>query len=98
MPEFFPVIEKLLKEDTPVSKPLNETEFYEGYKKRLEIKLKHKNVQIVRDQHLLESVEESQKQTFKSSLNTTIREKEDIQKLLEEIRGKLEEVQEKKEG
>lgn len=98
MPEFFPVIEKLLREDVPVSEPLNEVEFYEGYKKRLEIKLKHKNIQIVRDQHLLESVEDVQKQTFKVSLNTTVREKEDIQKLLEEIKDKLDKLQEQKEG
>jgi CheY-like chemotaxis protein len=62
LPEFFPVIEELLAEETPTSKPLDEIEFYEGYKKRLEIKLKHKNTQMVRDQHLFDSVEESQKQ------------------------------------
>ena len=96
LPEFFPVIEELLAEDTPASKPLNEIEFYEGYKKRLEIKLKNKNTQMVRDQHLFNSVEESQKQAFKASLNTTIREKEEIQKLIREIGEKLEDLQ--KEG
>lgn len=90
LPEFFPVIEELLAEDTPEAKPLNEIEFYEGYKKRLEIKLKHKNTQMVRDQHLFNSVDDSQKQAFKASLNTTIREKEEIQKLIEEIGEKLE--------
>ncbi|HSG44727.1 MAG TPA: response regulator [Anaerolineales bacterium] len=93
LPEFFPVIEELLAEETPTSKPLDEIEFYEGYKKRLEIKLKHKNTQMVRDQHLFDSVEESQKQAFKASLNTTIREKEEIQKLIEDIREKLEDLQ-----
>ena len=78
LPEFFPLVEELLKNGASKAKPLNEREFYEGYIKRLEIKLKHKNTQIIRDQHLLESVEDAQKQTFKASLNNTIREKEEI--------------------
>ena len=86
---FLPLIEELLDKGAPDSKPLNEIQFYEGYKKRLEIKLKDKSTQIVRDQHLLGTVQESQKQAFKTSLQNTIREKEDIQKLLEEIREKL---------
>lgn len=91
--EFFPLIEELLAEGTPETKPLNEVEFYEGYKKRLEIKVRHKNTQITRDQHLLESVQDSQKPSFKASLQNTIREKEEIQSLLENIREKLEELQ-----
>ena len=91
--EFFPLIEELLAEGTPEKKPLNEIEFYEGYKKRLEIKIRHKNTQITRDQHLSESVQESQKATFRASLQNTIREREEIQSLLEEIREKLEELQ-----
>lgn len=96
LPEFFPLIEELLAQGTPAAKPLNEIEFYEGYKKRLEIKIRHKNTQIVRDQHLLASVQEDQKQSFKASLNNTIREKEEIQKLLEEIRDKLDKLIEEK--
>jgi len=90
LPDFFPLVEELLENGVQApARPLKENEFYEGYKKRLEIKLKHKNTQIARDQHLLESVQESQKQAFKSSLQNTIREKNEIQKLLEEIREKL---------
>ena len=95
--EFYPLIEELLNKGTPPSKPLDEVEFYEGYKKRLETKLKHKNTQIVRDQHLLKSVQDSQKTAFKASMANTIREKEEIQGLLEEIREKLDKLQ-KKEG
>jgi CheY-like chemotaxis protein len=93
--EFFPLVEELLAVVTPTAEPLNEIEFYEGYKKRLEIKVKHKNSQIARDQHLLESVQEDQKQAFKTSLQNTIREKEEIQFLLDEIREKLENLQKK---
>lgn len=95
LPEFFPVIEELLaNESNPLAKPLNERDFYEGYKKRLEIKLKHKNTQFVRDQHLLNSVEETQKQAFKASLNATVREKEEILALLDDINEKLEKLDE----
>ena len=93
--EFFPLIEELLAEGTPETKPLNEVDFYEGYKKRLEIKIRHKNTQITRDQHLLDSVQDSQKPAFKASLQNTIREKEEIQGLLEDIRDKLDEIQQK---
>ena len=91
--EFYPLVEELLAKGAPPLKPLNEVEFYEGYKKRLEIKLKHKNTQIARDQHLLESLQDSQKQAFKASSMNTIREKEEIQELLESIREKLEKLQ-----
>lgn len=90
--EFYPLIEELLDKGAPPLKPLNEVEFYEGYKKRLEIKLKHKNTQIARDQHLLESLQDSQKQAFKASSMNTIREKEEIQELLESIREKLDKL------
>ena len=90
--EFFPLIEDLLAKGAKIAKPLNEREFYEGYKRRLEIKIRHKTTQITRDQHLFESVQEPQKQAFKASLNNTIREKDELQNLLEEIRGKLEKL------
>jgi len=94
--EFFPLIEELLKSGTTSPKPLNEVEFYEGYRKRLEIKLKHKNTQIARDQHLLETLKESQKTAFKASMQTTLREKDEIQKLIDQIREKLEVLNDEK--
>jgi CheY-like chemotaxis protein len=90
--EFFPLVEELLKEGAPDAKSLNEIEFYEGYRKRLETKLKHKNTQIARDQHLLETLQDSQKQGFKASMLTTQREKDEIQKLLDQIREKIDEL------
>lgn len=90
--EFFPLIDELLSKGVQDTKSLNEIEFYEGYKKRLEIKLKHKNTQIARDQHLLETLDESQKQVFKASMQTTLREQEEILQLLDEIRDRLDEL------
>jgi hypothetical protein len=69
---------------------VNEVEFYEGYRKRLEIKLKHKNIQITRDEHLLETLPEVQKPAIKTSLQNTLREKEEILAMLVQIREKLE--------
>jgi hypothetical protein len=69
---------------------VNEVEFYEGYRKRLEIKLKHKNIQITRDQHLLETLSDAQKPAIKTSLQNTLREKEEILAMLDQIREKLE--------
>jgi CheY-like chemotaxis protein len=89
MEAFFPTIDKLLAEGPQNTKPLNELQFYEGYKKRLEIKLKHKNTQISRDQHLLETLHESQKLAIRATMQTAIRERDEIQRLLDKIREKV---------
>jgi len=90
MEKFFPMIDELLSEGTHEAKPLNEHKFYEGYKKRLDIKLKHKNTQITRDQHLMETLPDSQKLAVKASMQTAIRERDEIQKLLDKIRDQIE--------
>ena len=59
--------------------PLDEGEFYRGYRDRLENKLRHKNTQIARTARLLESLPEVQKPAF--------------QALLEEARGHRDEIQ-----
>jgi len=89
MEAFFPMIDKLLTEGAQDTKPLNEMQFYEGYKKRLEIKLRHKNTQITRDQHLLETLPDSQKQAIKASMQTALRERDEIQNLLDKIREQI---------
>lgn len=88
--EFFPSIEELLAKGRYDTRPLNDLQFYEGYKKRLETKLKHKNTQIARDQHLYETLQDTQKQAFKTSMQNAMREREEIQKLLDQIRGQIE--------
>lgn len=90
--EFLPLIDELTSGKASASLPLKELDFYEGYKRRLEIKIKHKTTQITRDQHLLETLQDVQKQAFKASMQIAIREREDIQKLLDEIREKIEEL------
>jgi len=90
LPTFLPVIEKLLQQGvhTPVE-PLNEYAFYEGYRKRLEIKLSQKNIQIARDERLLDSLSEDEKIAMKKSMEQAVNERQEIQTLLAQIRDRL---------
>lgn len=88
---FFPVIDELLNQtETGTPEVLDETGFYEGYRKRLEIKLKHKNTQIARDENLLKTLTGTERISFEASLRQSMAEREEIQKLLEQIRDRLE--------
>jgi CheY-like chemotaxis protein len=88
---FVPTIADLLAKGTPVTqKPLDEFEFYDGYRKRLEIKLHQKNTQITRAEHLLRTISsEDEKHTMAASLHQLVSEREEIRHLLEEVRGQL---------
>lgn len=59
--------------------PLAESEFYKGYRERLENKLRHKNTQIARTERLLVTLPEAQKPSFRT--------------LLAEARSHLDEIQ-----
>ncbi len=72
------------------SEPVNELDFYRGYYKRLEAKLKQKDLQITRDEHLLESVPEAERPAFQASLHQMIHERDEIQSLLSQIHQRLE--------
>jgi len=88
---FLPMIAEYLKQGPPASlEPLNEYDFYTGYRKRLEVKLKQKNTQIARDQHLLETLPESERPAFEVSLHQTISERDEMQHLISQIRELLE--------
>ncbi|MCI0553567.1 MAG: response regulator [Anaerolineae bacterium] len=88
---FLPMIANFIKQGEPAAhKPINELDFYQGYRKRLEAKLKQKNVQITRDSHLLENLSEAERHSFEASLHQTISERDEIQKLLAQIRERLE--------
>jgi len=88
---FFPVIDELLNQkETGMPELLDETGFYEGYRKRLETKMKHKNTQIARDENLLKTLTGTERVSFEASLRQSMSEREEIQKLLEQIRNRLE--------
>lgn len=91
--EFLPIIADLLRQGAPAGlEPLNELDFYEGYRKRLETKLNHKSTQIARDEHLLETLSEAEKPSFEASLQLAISEREEIKHLLDQIHEQLEKI------
>jgi adenylate cyclase len=93
--KFFPIISDILKgggPTTPLS--LNEFEFYDRYRKRLEAKLNQKITQIARDEHLLRTLPEAEKPTIESTLQQAIKERDEIQTLLAQIRKRLSETAE----
>lgn len=88
--EFLPVVEELLAQGMHTAHELlDEFEFYDGYRKRLEIKYHQKITQIARDLHLLETLSEAEKPTFEATLQQAIKERDEIQLLLDQIRERL---------
>ncbi len=72
-------------------KPLDEREFYEGYRKRLEVKLQQKVIQVSRTERLLATLPEMEQPPFKADLRQAIREREEIEQELDQIRKFLKE-------
>ena len=89
---FLPVITELLSQGATAFEPLNEFDFYDGYRKRLETKLKHKNIQIARDEHLIETLPEEERKSIKINLSHSISERDEIHHLLDEINEQLENI------
>jgi CheY-like chemotaxis protein len=88
--KFFPIISEILTRGgptTPIS--LNEFEFYDRYRKRLEVKLSQKETQIARDEHLLRTLPEADRLTFESTLQQTLKERDEVQILLAKIHERL---------
>jgi len=84
--KFLETINELLTQGAPaVHAPMNEADFYEGYRQRLEKKLNQKNTQIARDERLLSTISEEEKPSFKASLQLAVNERDELQRLLEEI-------------
>ena len=79
-------IEELIKQGTHATpESLDEFDFYDGYRKRLKIKLNQKVSQISRIERLLESVSEEEKQSFTDSLLLAVNERDEIRNLLGQI-------------
>lgn len=90
---FLPAIAEILAKGAPEpAEPLNEADFYDGYRQRLERKLNQKNSQIARAEHLLETLSEEEKASFRASLQQSMNERQEIQKLLDEIHDHLEKI------
>jgi len=93
MDKFVPIIEKILRQGTYTpAEPIDEIDFYEGYRKRLEIKLNQKNIQIARDERLIETLSEAEKPSFQVSLQLAKNEREEIKQLLDQVREQREKL------
>jgi CheY-like chemotaxis protein len=86
------VAEVLTQGPDDIPEPLNERLFYQGYRERLESKLRHKNTQIARIEHLLQTLPENQKRSFEALLKEAQTHRRDIQNELNELYHILEEL------
>jgi DNA-binding response OmpR family regulator len=88
---FLATISELLEQDLPSEiEPINEFEFYDGYRERLEAKLNQKITQIARDELLVQTISsETEKQSLQASLYRAVNEREEIKQLLEQIQEQL---------
>ena len=92
--EFLATIDELLKQGMPVTiEPLDEYNFYQGYRRRLETKLGQLNKHIVRDELLLGDRTDTGSLALKASIHKASAERDDITLLLEEIRERLENIE-----
>lgn len=72
--------------------PMSETDFFAGYRDRLEQKLRHKNTQIARTERLLQTLPDEQKPAFESLLNQAISDRDEIQAELDQLYKLLGEI------
>jgi CheY-like chemotaxis protein len=84
------VAEVLTDDQLTLSPPMDKQQFLQGYTRRLEIKLGHKNAQIVRNERLLETLPDSLKSAFEEMLLDNRKQRDQIQYELDEIYKRLE--------
>jgi CheY-like chemotaxis protein len=84
------VAEVLTDDQLTISPPMDKQQFLQGYTRRLEIKLGHKNAQIVRNERLLETLPDSLKSAFEEMLLDNRKQRDQIQYELDEIYKRLE--------
>lgn len=78
--------------------PLDDHDFYQGYRERLESKLHHKNVQIARTERLLETLPEGQKPAFRSLLEEAREHRDEIHHELDTLYRLLDQYKKEKQG
>jgi CheY-like chemotaxis protein len=91
--EFLLTVAEIMANGAPtMPAPLNNKDFYSGYRERLEHKLRHKNTQIQRTERLLPTLAEGQKIAFEAMLDQAIADRETIQSELSEVYKMLDEI------
>jgi CheY-like chemotaxis protein len=84
------VAEVLTNDHGAISPPMDKQQFLEGYRRRLEVKLGHKNAQIVRNERLLETLPDSLRRSFEEMLQDNYAQRDQIQWELDEIYSRIE--------
>jgi len=88
--EFLQTISELLKQGLPVEiEPLDEFDFYDGYRIRLETKLAQINKKITRDKFLLGTPADAEDESIQRSFRRAVNERDEIILLLEQIHEQL---------
>ncbi len=84
--EFLLTVAEVLTEGVAsLPPPLDYREFYQGYRERLESKLRYKSAQIARTERLLETLPEAQKPAFQTLLEDSLRQLRDIELELNQL-------------
>ncbi|MCD4673215.1 MAG: response regulator [Anaerolineaceae bacterium] len=73
-------------------RPMEEVTFYQGYRERLENKLRYKETQIVRTERLLKTLPDEQKVAFEELLKQSIGERDRIKEELDRLYAALDEL------
>lgn len=88
--KFLVTIAELFGKGNPdVIKPLDEFDFYDEYRRRLEAKLDERNKQIAREEHLLATDADQGDTAMQVALHHAIRERNELVLLLEQIHEQL---------
>jgi CheY-like chemotaxis protein len=86
------VAEILTAGPSTVPAPMSDDQFYQGYRERLESKLRHKNTQIARTERLLPTLPAEQRPSFEALLNEARQHRDEIQDELDQLYKLLEQV------
>jgi len=79
------VAELMYQQATTKPQPLDMDKFYNGYRNRLEDKLRHKNMQIARAERLITTLPEDQKAAYEALQAQSISDRDEIQAELYQI-------------
>jgi len=86
------VAELITQQSNTQPQPLDMEKFYQGYRTRLENKLRHKNSQIARAERLLPTLPPDQKPAFEALLQQSMHDRDEIQSELYDIFKTIEEL------
>lgn len=91
--EFLLTVAEILTQGSPtLPAPMNERDFYQGYRERLEHKLRYKNTQIARTERLLQTLPDDQRPAFEALLRQSVADRDEIQSELDQLHVIIEQM------